>query len=65
MGGPKLPAPTTPAVAPPPPTAVDPAVISARQNLINQQQAAGRGSTVVPQTGSQGQTLGQTVALGA
>lgn len=44
---------------------VDPAVIAARQNLINQQSMAGRGQTVVAQTGSNGQTLGQAVALGA
>ena len=44
---------------------VDPAVIAARQNLINQQSMAGRGSTIVPQTGSNGQTLGTPAALGA
>ena len=63
---PAMPAPAAPAAAPPPPpTQVDPAVIAARQNLINQQAQAGRGSTVVPQSGSNGQTLGQAVALGA
>ena len=63
---PAMPAPAAPAAAPPPPpTQVDPAVIAARQNLINQQAMAGRGSTVVPQSGSNGQTLGQAVALGA
>lgn len=65
MGAPKMPAPQAAVTAPPPPTAVDPAVISARQNLINQQALAGRSSTVVPQTGPSGQTLGQSVALGA
>lgn len=65
MGGPKLPAPAAPAAAPPPPpTMVDPAVIAARQNMIDRQTMAGRGSTVVPQTGSNGTTLGQSVALG-
>ena len=44
---------------------VDPAVIAARQNLINQQALAGRGSTIVAQTGSSGQTLGTPAALGA
>lgn len=63
---PSMPAPAAPAAAPPPPpTMVDPAVIAARQNLINQQSMAGRGQTVVAQTGSNGQTLGQAVALGA
>ena len=63
---PSMPAPAAPAPAPPPPpTMVDPAVIAARQNLINQQSLAGRGSTIVPQTGSNGQTLGTPAALGA
>ena len=63
---PSMPAPAAPAAAPPPPpTMVDPAVIAARQNLINQQSLVGRGSTIVPQTGSSGQTLGTPAALGA
>ena len=65
MGAPKLPAPQAAVTTPPPPTAVDPAVIAARQNLINQQTIAGRGSTVVAQNGSAGQTLGQAVTMGA
>ena len=66
MGAPKMPAPAAPApAAPPPPTMVDPAVIAARQNLINQQSLAGRGSTVVPQNGSNGQTMGQPTVMGA
>jgi len=66
MGGPKVPAPAAPAATPPPPpTMVDPAVIAARQNLIEKQSMAGRGQTVAPQTGNQGQTLGQSVELGS
>ena len=62
---PSMPAPAAPAPAPPPPpTMVDPAVIAARQNLINQQSLVGRGSTIVPQTGSKGDTLGQQIVLG-
>ena len=61
---PSMPAPAAPVTTPPPPTMVDPAVIAARQNLINQQALAGRGSTVVSQTGSKGETLGQQVVLG-
>jgi len=67
MGGaPAMPAPAAPAAnPPPPPTQMDPAVIAARQNLINQQSMAGRGQTIVPQTGSSGQSLGQAVSLGS
>lgn len=61
---PSMPAPAAPVAAPPPPTMVDPAVIAARQNLINQQAMAGRGSTVVAQSGNKGETLGQSVVLG-
>lgn len=61
---PSMPAPAAPVTPPPAPTLVDPAVIAARQNLINQQAMAGRGTTVVPQTGSNGQTLGTPAALG-
>ena len=62
---PSMPATAAPVTTPPPPTMVDPAVIAARQNLINQQSLVGRGSTIVPQTGSSGQTLGTPAALGA
>lgn len=48
MGTPSVPAPVAPAAVPPPPTAVDPAVLAARQN---EQDAAamaqGRGSTIL------------------
>ena len=54
--------PTT--TTPSPPTAVDPAVIAARQNLINQQSLASRDGSVAASGGSNGQTLGQPVALG-
>lgn len=66
MGGPKAPpAPAAPGPAPPPPpTMVDPAVIAARQNLIDRQSMAGRGGTMVAQTGNKGATLGSPVALG-
>lgn len=66
MGGaPSIPPPAAPAAAPPPPpTSVNPAVIAARQNMIDRQAQVGRGSTVFSQTGNKGETLGQAVVLG-
>lgn len=64
MGGGGPAAPAAPVAAPPPPTMVDPAVVAARQNLINQQSMAGRGATIAATSGSKGQTLGTPVALG-
>lgn len=61
--GSSMPAPAAPAAAaPPPPTMVDPAVLAARQNMINQAaQARGRASTIVDQTGAQGQEQNKTL----